>query len=119
MENSSKSAYPAPDRTWMYCLGHKILEQMVMFLLVTLKRKEDNYGSGMEGNWNLLRKIPVQVRTYTSSMMMDEPVLFIQSVTKIEKEKPPTNKFRIPGKKEGFTKGSMMDMMMEIMSKDE
>jgi hypothetical protein len=35
--------------------GHKILEQMIMFLLETLKRKEDNYGSGMEGNWNLLR----------------------------------------------------------------
>jgi len=55
MENFLKCAYPAPDRTSMYCLGHKILEQMVMFSLVTLKRKEDNYGSGMEGNWNLLR----------------------------------------------------------------
>ena len=52
MENSSKRGYPAPDRTRMCCLGHRILEQMVMFLLVTLKRKEDNYGSGMEGNWN-------------------------------------------------------------------
>ena len=70
--------------------------------------------------WQLVPgKIPVQVRTYTSSMMMGEPVLLIQSITKIEKEKPPVEKFRVPGKKEGFTKGSMVDMMMEIMPKDE
>ena len=52
-------------------------------------------------------------------MMMGEPVLFIQSITKIEKKKPSADKFRVPGKKEGFTKGSMMDMMMQIRSKDE
>jgi frataxin-like iron-binding protein CyaY len=70
--------------------------------------------------WQLVPgKIPVQVRTYTSSMMMGEPVLFIQSITKIEKKKPSADKFRVPGKKEGFTKGSMMDMMMEIMPSDE
>lgn len=70
--------------------------------------------------WQLVPgKIPVQVRTYTSSMMMGEPVLFIQSITKIENKKPPVDKFRLPGKKEGFTKGSMMDMMMEIMPNDE
>jgi len=70
--------------------------------------------------WQLVPgKIPVQVRTYTSSMMMGEPVLLIQSITKIEKKKPSADKFRVPGKKEGFTKGSMMDMMMQIRSKDE
>jgi len=37
--------------------------------------------------WQLVPgKIPVQVRTNTSSMRMGEPVLFIQSITKIEKK---------------------------------
>ncbi|NQT25599.1 DUF4412 domain-containing protein [candidate division KSB1 bacterium] len=57
-------------------------------------------------------KIPVQVRTYTSSMMGD-PVLDIQTITKIENKKPSADKFKIPGANEGFTKGSMMDMRMQ------
>lgn len=70
--------------------------------------------------WQLVPgKIPVQVRSYTSAMRMDEPVLIIQSITKIEKKKPSADKFRIPGENEGFTKGSMMEMMMQMMPKDE
>ena len=70
--------------------------------------------------WQLVPgKIPVQVRTYTSSMMMGEPILVIRAITKIERKKPPTDTFRVPGENEGFTKGSMMDMMMQMMPEDE
>jgi len=69
--------------------------------------------------WQLVPgKIPVQVVTYTYSMMMGDPILAIQAITKIEKKKPSADKFRVPGKNEGFTSGSMMDMM-QIMPGNE
>jgi hypothetical protein len=62
--------------------------------------------------WELISgKIPIQVRTLSSSMMMGEPLMVIQTITKIDKKKPSANKFKIPGENEGFTKGSMMDLM--------
>jgi hypothetical protein len=66
--------------------------------------------------WKLVPgKVPVQVRTYSLSMMMGDPVLNIRNVTKIENKKPSPDKFRVPGKKEGFTKGSIQDIMMQMM----
>jgi len=66
--------------------------------------------------WELISgKIPIQVITLSSSMIMSEPVMVIQIITKIDKKKPSANKFKIPGEDEGFTKGSMMDMMMQMM----
>ena len=58
-------------------------------------------------------KIPIQVQTLNAGMM-GEPVLRIQVITKIEKRKPPIEKFNVPGKSEGFTEVSIMDMMNGI-----
>lgn len=72
-------------------------------------------GEGFD-EWDMISgKIPIQVRTLSSSMMMGEPVIDIQTITKIDKKKPPSSKFKIPGHDEGFTKSSMMDMMMQMM----
>jgi hypothetical protein len=69
--------------------------------------------------WKLVPgKVPVQVRTYSFSMMMGDPVLNIRSITKIENKKPSPDKFRVPGEKEGFTKGSIQDIMMQMMPDD-
>ena len=57
-------------------------------------------------------KIPIEVRRYVYSMMGD-PVLEIQSIQRIEKRKPSLEKFRVPGASEGFSRGSMKDMMMQ------
>jgi hypothetical protein len=63
--------------------------------------------------WELVPgQIPVEVRTYAGAMMMDEPTLTIQAITSIQKKKPSADKFNVPGEKEGFTKGSMMEIMM-------
>lgn len=70
--------------------------------------------------WQIVSgKIPIQVRTYTTSTMMGEPTLIIKTITKIEKKKPSADKFKIPGVNEGFTQGSMMDMMMQRMSEEQ
>ncbi len=69
--------------------------------------------------WDLVPgKIPVEVHRYAGGMMMEEPRLTIQAITKIEKKKPSADKFKVPGDKEGFTKGSMMEMMMEMAPDD-
>ena len=69
--------------------------------------------------WQLVPgKIPVQVRKISSSGMTGEPVVLIQAITKIETKKPSADKFKIPGEKEGFTKGSMIEMMMQMAPKD-
>lgn len=69
--------------------------------------------------WQLVPgKIPVKVRKFSTSGMTGEPVLVIQTITKIESKKPSADKFKIPGEKEGFTKGSMMEMMMQMAPKD-
>lgn len=66
--------------------------------------------------WELISgKIPIQVRRLSSSMEMGEPVVVIQTITKIDNKKPPAEKFRVPSEDEGFTKSSMMDMMMQLM----
>jgi len=61
--------------------------------------------------WDLVPgKIPIEVRTFRWGMM-GQPEMEIQAITKITKTKPPAIKFIPPGKKEGFTKGSFMEMM--------
>ena len=66
--------------------------------------------------WQLVPgKIPVEVRTFETDMMSN-PVINVQAVTKIEKKEPPADKFKIPGKAEGFSQGSMNDMMKEMMN---
>lgn len=67
--------------------------------------------------WELIQgKIPVQVK---SLVIIDNPILTIQSITNIEKKKPSNEKFRIPGEKEGFKKVSMMEMMMQMELNDD
>lgn len=62
--------------------------------------------------WQLVPgKIPVQVKTYLSEMMGESSVTIL-TITGIENKKPSAEKFRVPDEKEGFTKGSIMDMMM-------
>ena len=65
--------------------------------------------------WELVAgKIPVEIRTFSSSMM-HEPILVIQAITKIENKKPSPGIFKVPDEKDGFSKGSMMDMMNQMM----
>jgi hypothetical protein len=69
--------------------------------------------------WDLVPgKIPVEVRRYSGVVMMEEPILRIQAITKIQKKKPSAEKFKVPGESEGFTRGSMMDMMMQMTPDD-
>ncbi len=89
-----------------------------------ISRKFDNlFRTGEDeevDEWQLIPgKIPVQVKTYRSSMMTGEPSLTIQTITGIENRKPSADKFRVPGENEGFTKGAMMDMMMQMMPQEE
>ena len=66
--------------------------------------------------WELVPgKIPVEVRTYENDMM-GNPVIKIQAITGIEKKQPPADVFKVPGKAEGFSQGSMNDMMKEMMN---
>ncbi|RMG81777.1 MAG: hypothetical protein D6707_04190 [Bacteroidetes bacterium] len=65
--------------------------------------------------WELVPgKIPVVVSKFKLDMM-NEPVLEISAITKIVKTKPSADKFHIPGNKDGFTTGSMQDMMKQMM----
>jgi hypothetical protein len=66
--------------------------------------------------WSIISgKIPIQVRQVSTSIEMDEPVIIIQTITKLDKKKPSSDVFIVPGVNEGFTKSSMMDMMMQMM----
>lgn len=70
--------------------------------------------------WQLIPgKIPVQVKTYHSAMTAEEPNITIQAITRIENRKPPIDKFRVPGQAEGFTKGNMMEMMMQMTPQED
>ncbi|MGB5872428.1 MAG: hypothetical protein WBH56_01775 [Bacteroidota bacterium] len=65
--------------------------------------------------WDLVPgKIPVEVRRYSGVVMMEEPALRIQAITKIEKKTPSADKFSVPGVDQGFRRGSMMEMMMQM-----
>ncbi len=69
--------------------------------------------------WQLVEgKIPFQVRTPSLSMMDDYSVN-IKSIKSIKKEKPSPDKFKVPGKADGFEKTSMMEMMQQMMPEDE
>jgi hypothetical protein len=66
--------------------------------------------------WSLVRgKIPVEVREMSQDMSMGEPSFSITSIQKIERKTPPSDKFYVPGEKEGFTHGSFSDMMKQMM----
>lgn len=63
-------------------------------------------------------KIPVQVRSFTYDMMMGDPIVSIQTITKIEKTNPPADKFRVPGEDEGYTKTTYIEMMQQLMPEE-
>jgi hypothetical protein len=66
--------------------------------------------------WQLVHgKIPIQVKTYQTSMSTGEPGISIQSIMGIYNKKPPADKFRVPGEVEGFSKGSIMEMMNQTV----
>ena len=70
--------------------------------------------------WSIISgRIPIQVRKLSYSMELDEPVMIIQTITKIDKKKPSSSVFKVPGVNEGFTKSSMMDMMMQLMPSED
>jgi hypothetical protein len=52
-------------------------------------------------------------------MAMEYPGITIQAITNIDNSKPPAAKFRVPGEDEGFSKGSMMEMMMQMTPENE
>jgi hypothetical protein len=65
--------------------------------------------------WDLIPgKIPIETRTYRASMT-DGPEIAIEATTKIDQTMPPAEKFTPPGQSEGFTTGSMADMMQQMM----
>lgn len=71
----------------------------------------DMQGGNEIEEWHLLPgKFPVVTATYKESMMGTASVK-VQRYTKIDKRQPPENKLMPPGKNEGFTEGTMMDMM--------
>ncbi len=67
--------------------------------------------------WELIKgKIPVETRSMRGSMnMMGSPEIEITALTKIMKATPPADKFVPPTAADGFTYGSMKDMMSGMM----
>jgi hypothetical protein len=66
--------------------------------------------------WSLVKgKIPVEVREMSQDMEMGEPSFSITSIQKIERKTPPSDKFYVPGEKDGFTHGSFSEMMEQMM----
>ena len=66
--------------------------------------------------WSLIDgKIPVEVRQMSSDMAMGMPGFEITSIEKIEKKKPPVEKFYVPVEKDGFTRVSYSDYMKQMM----
>ena len=66
--------------------------------------------------WSLVKgKIPVEIRKMDQDMSTGEPTFSITSVLKIERKTPPSDKFYVPGKEDGFTHGSFSDMMKQMM----
>lgn len=63
-------------------------------------------------------KIPVEIRKYQSDAMTGSPTINVSAITKMEKKTPPPDKFYVPTQKDGFTHGSMQDMMMEMMQEN-
>lgn len=73
-------------------------------------------GDTEKDEWELVPgKLPIEVRSYEMDMMSG-PEIEIQAITKIAKSTPPAEKFSLPAESEGFTRGSMKDMMMQIMN---
>jgi hypothetical protein len=67
-------------------------------------------------DWLLVKgKIPVEIRKMDRDMSTGEPNINITSILKIERKTPPSDKFYVPGKGDGFTQGSFSDMMNQMM----
>ncbi len=71
-----------------------------------------------QDEWDLVDgKIPVEVRSMHSGMdMRGTPEIEVTLLTKIARQKPPAEKFIPPSAAEGFTYGSMKDMMSQMMN---
>lgn len=68
-----------------------------------------------EDEWDLIPgKMPIETRIFRQGMMSD-PEIEVEATTKIVETMPPAEKFIPPGEKEGFTTGSMADMMKQMM----
>ncbi|MFQ5544258.1 MAG: hypothetical protein ACE5FY_07915 [Nitrospiria bacterium] len=82
----------------------------------------DDEGDDDIDGWTLVPgRLPVEVRTFTRTMMMDGPpmmmgmdgpALTVRVLTKIEKKKPSTGIFKVPGKKEGFKTVSVLEQFV-------
>ncbi len=69
-------------------------------------------------DWDLVGgKIPVETLTMMSSIdMMGTPEIEITALTKIKQTKPPSDKFVPPTAADGFSYGSMKNMMSQMMN---
>jgi hypothetical protein len=80
---------------------------------------EMNEDGGFD-EWQLIPgKIPVQVKSFSLDLMMGEPVIFVETIIQIKKEKPAAEVFRIPDEAMGFTRSSYMEMMQNMMEVEE
>lgn len=89
-----------------------------------LSSKIDEMFSQNEENdfdeWQMVPgKIPIQVISYIYDMIMGDPLINIQTITKIEKQKPPADIFKVPGEDEGFTQATVMETMDQITPEQE
>lgn len=72
-------------------------------------------GEADADEWDFVSgKVPIEVKTFSMGMM-GSPEIEIRAITKISKTKPPADKFIPPGEAQGFTRGSMQDMMQQMM----
>lgn len=67
--------------------------------------------------WGLIPgKIPIQIKRMSYSGMYGDPIIDISSITNIKKQNPPKEKFYVPDEKDGFERGTMMDLMDGILN---
>jgi hypothetical protein len=107
-EGNITGVWAAPDDMKITAAAENISEKF---------SKIFNMGEDEETDeWSVVKgKIPVEVREMSQDMSMGEPSFSITSIQKIERKKPPADKFYVPGEKEGFTHGSFSDMMKQMM----
>ncbi len=65
--------------------------------------------------WELVEgKIPVEVRRFERDEM-GNPVISVMAINRIEKKRPPSKIFMVPGPEQGFTRVSMQEFMQQMM----
>ncbi len=107
-ENKTMSIWAANDN---FALGKSIESISAQF-----KKMFNSENADDVDEWALLSgKIPVVVASVRSDMSSGGSIVEIQAITQIEKKKPSADKFKIPGTSDGFTTGSYMEMMMQMM----